>query len=150
MKKVGVIGYGRFGKILCDILLKKYQVLIFDKSSMEDKNVEFSSLEELLECFLVFIAVPIRSFEDIIMEVSRYSLYNTTIIDVCSVKVYPVDIMKNHLPGHVGIIATHPHFGPDSYSPFRELKTTVFPVRDTYNRFNEVCPFRFTPTPPHK
>ena len=115
-----------------------YQVLIFDKSSIEDKDVEFSSLEEVLECFLVFIAVPIRSFEDIIKEVSGYSLYNTTIIDVCSVKVYPVDIMKNHLPEHVGIIATHPHFGPDSYSPFRELKTTVFPVRDTYNRFNEV------------
>ena len=68
IKKVGVIGYGRFGRILCDILLKKYQVLIFDKFSIESKDVEFSSLEEVLECFLVFIAVPIRSFEDIIKE----------------------------------------------------------------------------------
>ena len=94
LKQVGVIGYGRFGKVLCDILLKKYQVLIYDNSSNKEKELQFSVLEKVLESHLVFVAVPIRSFEEIIQEVSKYSLYNTTIIDVCSVKVYPVDIMK--------------------------------------------------------
>ena len=136
-KQVGVIGYGRFGKVLCDILVKTYNVLIFDNSS-KNKEVEFSDIEEVLESHLVFVAVPIRSFEKVIKDISQYSLYNTTIVDVCSVKVYPVDIMKNYLQKHVGIIATHPHFGPDSYSPFRELKTTIFPVRDSYNRIKEV------------
>ena len=65
-------------------------------------------------------------------------MYNTTIIDVCSVKVYPVDIMEKHLPDHVGIIASHPHFGPDSYSPFRELKATLCIVRDVYKRKNDI------------
>jgi prephenate dehydrogenase len=141
MKNVGIIGYGRFGKVLADLLSKKYNVLVIDSNPNLDEKVEFSSIEEILECFLVFIAVPIRSFEAVVQEIAQHKLYNTTIVDVCSVKVYPVDIMKKYLPEHVGIIASHPHFGPDSYSPFRELKTTLCNVRDAYNRFSELVEF---------
>ena len=141
MKKVGIIGYGRFGVVLADLFSKKYKVLINDSNPDKNENVEYSSLEETLECFLVFIAVPINSFETVIQEIAKYTLYNTTIVDVCSVKVYPVDIMEEYLPKHVGIIASHPHFGPDSYTPFRELKTTLCKVRDTYKRFNELKEF---------
>ena len=139
MKKAGIIGYGRFGKVLADLLINQYEVKIYDPGNKDGK---FSaSLEEVLESVLVFVAVPINVFEEVIQEISKYKLYNTTIIDVCSVKVYPVEIMHKHLPDHVGIIACHPHFGPDSYSPFRELKTTLFPVRDKYKRFAELKEF---------
>lgn len=141
MKKVGIIGYGRFGRVLDDLLSKKYQVLITDINKDIKEEVKFSSLDEVLECFLVFLAVPIRSIESAVGEIAQYKLYNTTIVDVCSVKVYPVEIMEKYLPRHVGIIASHPHFGPDSYSPFRELKTTLYPVRDTYKRYNELNDF---------
>jgi len=139
LKKVGIIGFGRFGKVLSDLLKKQYKVIVYDPYSKEVSCG--SKLEEVLESFIVFIAVPIRNFEEVIKEVSKYKLYNTTIIDVCSVKVYPVEIMEKYLPGHVGILASHPHFGPDSYSPFRELKSTLFPVRDIYKRFREVSHF---------
>ena len=139
MKKVGIIGFGRFGRVLADLLKKQYEVLIHDPNlKNDDSNVE---LDKVLESFLVFIAVPISEFNKVVQEISKYNLYNTTIIDVCSVKVYPVKVMEEVLPEHVGIIASHPHFGPDSYSPFRELKTTLFPVRDTYNRFAEIKQF---------
>ena len=112
MKKAGIIGYGRFGKVLADLLKKQYEVNIYDP---ENKSVESSkSMEEVLECLLVFVAVPINVFEEVIQGISEYRLYNTTIIDVCSVKVYPVEIMEKHLSDHVGIIACHPHFGPYS------------------------------------
>ena len=139
MKKAGIIGYGRFGTILADLLSKKYKVRVYDiEKVVVDGEIKICSLEEVLECILVFIAVPIRSFEEVVKKIATYNMYNTTIIDVCSVKVYPVDIMKKHLPDHVGIIASHPHFGPDSYSPFRELKATICPVRDVYKRTNDV------------
>ena len=139
MKKAGIIGYGRFGKVLADLLSKKYNVKVYDiEKVVVDGGIKICSLEEVLECILVFIAVPIRSFEEVVKKIATYNMYNTTIIDVCSVKVYPVDIMKKHLPDHVGIIASHPHFGPDSYSPFRELKATICPVRDVYKRTNDV------------
>ena len=139
MKKAGIIGYGRFGRVLADLLSKKYKVIVYDVQDVaNEEGIEICSLEEVLECILVFIAVPIRAFEDIIKEIATYKLYNITIIDVCSVKVYPVEMMKKHLPDHLGIIASHPHFGPDSYSPFRELKATICPVRDVYKRANDV------------
>ncbi|SVE45756.1 uncharacterized protein METZ01_LOCUS498610, partial [marine metagenome] len=115
---------------MADLLSKKYTVRVYDIEKVSnDVEVEICSLDEVLECILVFIAVPIRAFEQVVKEIGTYTLYNTTIIDVCSVKVYPVEIMEQHLPNHVGIIASHPHFGPDSYSPFRELKATICPVR---------------------
>ena len=139
MKKAGIIGYGRFGRILADLLSKKYSVRGYDVEKVSnDGGVEICSLVEVLECILVFIAVPIRAFQQVVKEIASYKLYNTTIIDVCSVKVYPVEIMEQHLPAHVGIIASHPHFGPDSYSPFRELKATICPIRDVYKRTNDV------------
>ncbi len=139
MKKVGIIGFGRFGKVLSELLKKQYEVIVYDPNA--PKSTVEKNLEKVLESFLVFIAVPISEFENVIRDVSIYNLYNTTIIDVCSVKVYPVQVMEEFLPKHVGIIASHPHFGPDSYSPFRELKTTLYPVRDTYNRFGELKQF---------
>ena len=110
---------------------------------MAPSNIFLSLAEAVLLglCFLVFIAVPIRSFKTVVKEIARNKLYNTTIVDVCSVKVYPVDIMEKYLPKHVGIIASHPHFGPDSYSPFRELKATICNVRDSYNRYTELVEF---------
>ena len=139
MKKAGIIGYGRFGKVLADLLSNKYEVRVYDIKAVDNnEGIEICSLSKVLECILVFIAVPIRSFEEVIKEIATYKLYNTTIIDVCSVKVYPVEIMEKHLPDHVGIIASHPHFGPDSYSPFRELKATICLVRDVYKRINDV------------
>jgi len=36
------------------------------------------------------------------------------VIDVCSVKEYPVQWMLEELPESISILATHPMFGPDS------------------------------------
>ena len=136
MKKVGIIGYGRFGKLLVDLLPSNiYEIKIYDSSDISDDSVKLCSLDEVLQSLIVFIAVPISSFEEIVKEIAQYNLYNTTIIDVCSVKVYPVEIMEKYLPEHIGIIASHPHFGPDSYSPFKELKITIYPIRDIFKRF---------------
>jgi len=141
MKKIGIIGYGRFGKVLVDLLSGKYEIMINDIVGQSKTSMIFYNLEEVLKCEIVFIAVPIRSFEGLLKEICKYNLHNTTIVDVCSVKVYPVELMQKYLPKDVGIIASHPHFGPDSYSPFKELKATVYPVRDIFKHFDEVKDF---------
>ena len=137
MKKVGIIGYGRFGKVLAQILSTSYSLIIHDPQ-YKGKEFPHKTLEEVLKCEIVFIAVPIREFENVIKSLQEFNLQNTTIIDVCSVKLYPVQVMEKYLPKNVGIIATHPMFGPDSYSPFRELKMVMHPVRDIYNQFDKL------------
>jgi len=67
MKKVGIIGYGRFGKILADLLKKQYEVKIYDPDKKSGKSS--GRMEEVLECVLVFVAVPISAFEEVIQEI---------------------------------------------------------------------------------
>ena len=137
MSKIGIIGFGRFGKVLAQILSSTYNIVIHD---LQYEGIEFphKTLEEIVKCEIVFIAVPIREFENTVKSASQFNLQNTTLIDVCSVKLHPVQVMEKFLPENVGIIATHPMFGPDSYSPFRELKMVMHPVRDIYNQYDKL------------
>mgnify|MGYP006109333937 FL=1 len=137
MYTIGIIGFGRFGKVLAQILSTSNSIVIHDPQ-YQGKEFPHKTLEEVLKCEIVFIAVPIREFKKTVKSISQYKMYNTTIIDVCSVKIYPVEIMVKYLPENVGIIATHPMFGPDSYSPFRELRMVMHPVRDIHNQFDKL------------
>ena len=44
--------------------------------------------------------------------------------------------MENNLPENVGIIATHPMFGPDSFVSNNRLKMMINNTRDSHNQFN--------------
>lgn len=102
---VGIIGYGRFGKLLHAILKEDFNVLTFDQGD---------ALTPLLQCDAIFLCVPIRSIKDTLDQLADLKL-KAVIIDTCSVKVYPVRCMQTQLPQDTPIIATHPLFGPDSY-----------------------------------
>ena len=137
MKNVGIIGFGRFGKVLANILQKGFAIKAFDpKPSGAFPAVEFMDLESVLKEKVIFIAVPIRHFESVIKEISPQLSEGTTLIDVCSVKKYPADTMLNFLPENVGIIATHPMFGPDSFVSNNSLKMMMNNTRDAHNQFN--------------
>ena len=126
---VGMIGYGRFGKVLADMLRPHFPVTIYDK------NQSLDSLDTVLAADTLFIAVPIRHFEETINSIAPRLQRGTTLIDVCSVKLHPVSVMKNYLSNEIDIIATHPLFGPDSIHERKNLKIVMHSVRDTYSRY---------------
>ena len=136
MNSVGIIGFGRFGKILSNILKRGFDVKVYDlKPDLSFTNIQFVDLDELVKEQNIFVSVPIRNFKKIISEISP-KLKNNTIIDVCSVKIEPVKIMENFLPKSVGIIATHPLFGPDSFNLNNKLKMMMNNTRDLYQQYN--------------
>ncbi|MBT7118576.1 MAG: prephenate dehydrogenase/arogenate dehydrogenase family protein, partial [Candidatus Marinimicrobia bacterium] len=102
----------------------------------EFPGVEFTDLESILKEKVIFVAVPIRHFESLVKEISPHLSEGTTIIDVCSVKMHPAKIMENNLPENIGIIATHPMFGPDSFISNNRLKMMMNNTRDTHDQFN--------------
>ena len=54
----------------------------------------------------------------------------TLVIDVCSVKVRPLGVMKALLPSEVEIVGTHPMFGPQSGATgIAGLKVVLCPVQ---------------------
>lgn len=133
---VGIIGFGRFGRVLGKILSDDFKVVAYDPAAVEPQfGVELTNLNNILKEKTIFIAVPIYLFKKLVIDIASRLPEFCTIIDVCSVKVYPVNVMQEILPSTVGIIGTHPLFGPDSIKHPNSLKIMMHNTRDTYNQF---------------
>ena len=71
MNSIGIIGFGRFGNILANILQKGFAIKAYDPKIIgEFSSVEFTDLESILKEKVIFISVPIREFESVITEIS--------------------------------------------------------------------------------
>lgn len=116
--EIGIIGFGRFGKLLTKYLAQDLKVYVFNRSDkakeIKENNAIPASLEEVCKKDVVIPCVPISQFEGVLNKIKNLLLENSLVVDVCSVKEYPVELMKKKLPEKVQILATHPVFGPDS------------------------------------
>lgn len=115
--KFGIVGFGRFGKVWASALLPFGEVLVIDKNPIQlddDLPIRIGTLKEVAEADFVFLLVPISEFENCCKEINEFLNPNTVIVDCCSVKMYPVNVMKNVFSKNQICIATHPLFGPDS------------------------------------
>jgi prephenate dehydrogenase len=115
--KIGIIGYGRFGKLLASILKSDFEITVFEKStitlSSEEKQIRVAkSISEVKSLDVIFIAVPINKFEQVLKIYKKYLLPNQLIIDVLSVKMFAQKSIQTILP-KIPAILTHPMFGPD-------------------------------------
>ena len=135
MNKVSIIGFGRFGAMLHSLLSKGFEVDVFDKNSIDNSDVNEVSLEDVLQNETIFIAVPIRDFENLVKDISKKISSGKTVIDVCSVKVFPKKVMLDNLSNETDIIATHPLFGPDSLKDSGSVMT-MESVRNTFGRYD--------------
>lgn len=135
MNRVSIMGFGRFGATLHSLLSKGFEVDVYDKTSINNPEINEVTILEALKNDIIFIAVPIRDFESIINEIKNDISGQKTVVDVCSVKVFPKDVMLKNLPAEIDIIATHPLFGPDSLKDSGSVMT-MESVRDNYERYN--------------
>ena len=136
MNSVGIIGFGRFGKVLSNILQKGFKIKAYDlKLNRNFPGVEFVDKDTILKEKIIFIAVPISAFESLINDIAPKLKVGNTVVDVCSVKNHPVKIMENRLSDNIGIINTHPMFGPDSFISNNRLKMMMHNTRDTYGQY---------------
>ncbi len=127
--RIGVYGLGRFGYFWASLLASHLSstdssgtgsleatVKAYNRNPDRPtpEGVKRVSVEELAGCDTIFLCVAISAVEPVVRELSPHLEPGTTVADTCSVKRYPVDLMRRHLPDGVGILATHPMFGPDS------------------------------------
>ena len=118
IKEIGLIGFGRFGKLAAKYLSEDFRIYVANKNKklIGQKNIIPSNLKEVCKKDIVILAVPISEFENTLKNVKKLVKKNTLVIDVCSVKEYTVNLMEKILPNQMQILATHPLFGPDSAS----------------------------------
>lgn len=112
---VGIVGYGRFGRLWASILSSHFEVLVTDTLKQPAPN--FVSLEDLCaRASTIFLCVPINQFDSVVQAIAPLIRPHTVVLDTCSVKEHPAKIMTGRLAAveDVTLIATHPMFGPDS------------------------------------
>lgn len=116
MKKVTIIGYGRFGKTLFRLLKDEFEVTIYKRKKAEGEEGPITTdLKKAYENDTIFFAVPIESFEFVLSEHKEYFRPEQVLIDVLSVKLHPKHIFEKYLKGSkTQALLTHPMFGPDS------------------------------------
>jgi prephenate dehydrogenase len=117
---IGIIGFGRFGKLAVRYLAEEFEVVVYHRT---DKSAEISRAgaraayhETVFRHDILIPSVPISVFQEVLQDIAPLLRPDALVVDVCSVKEYPVRLMTDILPQTVSILATHPMFGPDSAS----------------------------------
>ncbi|MBI2334386.1 prephenate dehydrogenase/arogenate dehydrogenase family protein [Candidatus Daviesbacteria bacterium] len=106
MKKVSIVGFGRFGKTLYRLIKDDFIVSVYEKGD---------PVEKIYNSEVIFYCVPISSFENVIASHKKYFQKKHILIDVLSVKMYPAKVFKKYLTDtNTQALLTHPMFGPDS------------------------------------
>lgn len=117
---IGIIGFGRFGKLAVKYLSEDFDVFVFSRKNKSKEINEIGGkpalLKEVCSKDVIIPSVPISQLENVLLDIKRYLKNNVLIADVCSVKVYPVEVMLRILPKNIQVLGTHPIFGPDSAS----------------------------------
>jgi prephenate dehydrogenase len=130
MKKVGILGLGRFGAFWAKVLSHSYEVYGYNRHVPAEPPCAIVSLEELCALPVIFICVPMRTVPEILEKIKPLISPGTLIVDTCSVKVEPVRWMTSILPESIDILATHPMFGPESAKEgLSGLPLMMHPVR---------------------
>ncbi|MGD2184949.1 MAG: prephenate dehydrogenase/arogenate dehydrogenase family protein [Desulfobacterales bacterium] len=140
---IGIIGFGRFGKLTARYLAEDFDVLVFNRT---DKSAEIkktgarnASLKTVCQQKIVILCVPISTFKAVLAEISPLLKKDVVVVDVCSVKVYPSQWMKASLPETVSILATHPIFGPDSAADsLKGRKIFLSPIRIAKKHYQKI------------
>lgn len=131
-RRVGLIGYGRFGKTLADLLRPAHDIVIYDCGDKLLSAPELLSTAIMQET--IFLAIPISAIEAFLQQHGEDINPQATVIDTCSVKRHPVAMMERYLPASVGIIASHPMFGPDSVMNSTALRLVLHAARDYHGQ----------------
>ena len=129
MSSIGIIGFGRFGELTARYLSADFSVVVFPRSDKVEAikacGARPVSLESACRQRIVILCMPISAMRDTLQQVAPLLREDALVVDVCSVKLYPVKLMNAILPEHASILATHPMFGPDSASDSLEGRKIV-------------------------
>ena len=140
---IGIIGFGRFGKLTARYLAEDFEVFVFNRTDRSAEIKKFgarsASLKTVCQQKIVILCVPISAFKAVLAEIGPLLKNDVVVVDVCSVKVYPTQWMKERLPESVSILATHPIFGPDSASDsLKNHKIFLSPIKINETQYQKI------------
>ena len=119
--RVAIIGgSGKMGQWLAKFLSKDgHEVIITGRNKAKlleakrqlDVETTTDNVEAVGKAEVIIISVPIDNFEEVIKQICPHTKPEQAIIDITSIKTFPVKIMHKHIKTGV-MLGTHPMFGP--------------------------------------
>ena len=107
------------GRWFANFLLKDgYEVVITGRN--ENKLLEAkrqlgvdaaTNVEAAKQAEVIIISVPVDNFEEVVEQICPYTHPEQVIIDITSIKAFPVEIMHKHIKTGL-VLGAHPMFGP--------------------------------------
>ena len=114
---VGIVGYGSFGKFT-ELLVRRfapYAEVRVHSSRFEPDGKTFFSLAAAAQCDAVILCVPIHVYEQQLTDILPLLGGKSVLVDVATVKLHTVQLLRRLAAGR-RYVASHPMFGPESYS----------------------------------
>jgi prephenate dehydrogenase len=151
MNEVAILGYGRFGRALGQLLAeggishRAYDPALAPGSEIP-REFRADSLQDLISrATFVVVAVPVPRIRSALVDLRPHLRPDHIVLDVGSVKVVPAAALSAVLGEAIPWVATHPLFGPLSLAlAERPLRVVVCPsathpaaaarVRELYER----------------
>jgi prephenate dehydrogenase len=114
--RVAILGYGRFGRALCELCLEAgLSVRAYDPSAGVPTELAASSAIDLVQgADIVIIAVPVAAMRAALSQLAPHLAPTQLVVDVGSVKTVPIEAMGDLLGARVPHVGSHPLFGPTS------------------------------------
>lgn len=119
--KTAILGAGKMGVWFAKFCKEKGDTVILAdrnaeklaklKKELDVETADFAAAVKAAD--RVFICVSINAFEDVVEKISPAVRKGQIVMDICSVKEFPVNIMHKHLKTAL-VLGTHPVFGPGS------------------------------------
>lgn len=142
---VAIIGFGEFARLLIRHLKPHCKIVVASRREITQRyGLTFRQvdLETALAQDIIIPSIPAQSLETFLSANKHLINPHALVIDVCSVKVKPVEVMSLHLPKTCQILATHPLFGPNSATDKLDgQKIMVFPVRLPKQKYARIKKF---------
>jgi prephenate dehydrogenase len=119
--RIAILGAGKMGVWFAKFFLAEgYSVVVADRKQekltklKQELAVETADFAEAVKkADRVLICVSISAFEEIVKKISPAVRNGQIVMDICSIKDFPVKTMHTHLKGGLAL-GMHPVFGPGS------------------------------------
>jgi prephenate dehydrogenase len=120
--RIAILGAGKMGVWFANFCKRNGDTVILAGRSAEklaelenELQIEVTTdfQKAVRNADIVLICTSISSFEGIVKKIAPVARKGQVIMDICSIKEHPVNIMHQYIKGAI-VLGTHPVFGPGS------------------------------------
>ncbi len=128
--RMGIIGFGAFGRLMAQHLAVHFDIIAYDPAlNTPPKGAVAGDLARAAQAKIVVLAVPVSAMRETVQAVVPHLQKGALLLDVGSVKMQVAKVLRELVPPHVDVIATHPLFGPQSArGGLKGLKIALCPL----------------------